>query len=200
MAFTRVLLPAALASTMLVLGASFAEAQALRIVAIGASNTWGWGVPKGRAYPERLQAMLRARGIDAHVKNAGVNFSTTRGMLERLDRVVPASTTIVILEPGRNDLRFFSTVARRAARVRRMIERIKERGMTPLVYEPAYAPTDMQWDQIHLTAEAHEKIAVDLVPQVLAAMPKTTPAPPSGAKPAKKPAKTATQKPQKGRR
>lgn len=169
-------LSVALAAVWLTMfAANTALAKTLRVVAVGASNTWGWGVKHGEAYPERLQALLRARGIDAHVKNAGVNFSTTRGMLERLDSVVADGTHIVIIEPGRNDVRFFSTPARRATRIQRMVERVQQRGMKPIIYEPDYAPGDFQWDHIHLTPKAHAKIANDLVPKVLATMPKHPP-------------------------
>src|SRR5690348_15338102 len=69
-------------------GVQAAQAASLRIVAIGASNTSGWGVQSGYAYPERLQAMLRAKGINAEVKNAGIPMETTNGMLARIDRDV----------------------------------------------------------------------------------------------------------------
>jgi hypothetical protein len=43
------------------------NAAPLRIVAIGASNTHGWYVGNRGAYPAKLQALLRAKGIDAQV-------------------------------------------------------------------------------------------------------------------------------------
>jgi lysophospholipase L1-like esterase len=82
------------------------EAAALNIVAIGASNTSGFGVGEQNAYPAQLQALLRKKGIDAHVTNAGVLGDVTAGMLGRLDAAVPKGTDIVILQPGANDLRF----------------------------------------------------------------------------------------------
>ena len=73
-----------------------ADAASLRIVAIGASNTHGWYVGNEGAYPAQLQALLRARGIDVEVINAGVPFDTTAMMLRRLDRDVPDGTNVVI--------------------------------------------------------------------------------------------------------
>jgi hypothetical protein len=61
------------------------------------------------AYPAQLEALLRAKGIDAQVTNAKVSFETTGMMLRRIDRDVPDGTDIVILEPGGNDPRFFRT-------------------------------------------------------------------------------------------
>jgi lysophospholipase L1-like esterase len=57
-----------------------AQAAPLRIVAIGASNTHGWYVGNQGAYPAQLQVLLRAKGIDAQITNAGVPFETT-GMM-----------------------------------------------------------------------------------------------------------------------
>src|SRR5436190_9508036 len=89
--------------------ASPADAFTLNIVAIGGSNTSGWGVGAANAYPAVLQALLRRKGIDANVGNAGVVGAVTAGMLRRLDSAVPPGTDIVILQPGANDLRFFGT-------------------------------------------------------------------------------------------
>ena len=53
--------------------AAHAQTQArVTIVALGASNTEGWGVSAAEAYPAKLQALLNARGIDAAVINAGI--------------------------------------------------------------------------------------------------------------------------------
>ena len=65
------------------------EAAVLNIVAIGASNTSGWGVGPQDAYPARLQALLRKKAIPANVINAGVLGVTTAGMLQRVDSAVP---------------------------------------------------------------------------------------------------------------
>ena len=149
---------------------SLAQAASVKIVAIGASNTSGWGVQSGYAYPERLQAMLRARGIDAQVKNAGIPMETTNGMLGRIDSDVPAGTNIVIIQPGGNDLRFFGTKERRTNNVNAMVARVRARGMIPIVYDPVFPPEDYQWDRIHITTEGHAKIAAQLLPMVISAM------------------------------
>ena len=94
-----------------------AAADVMNIVALGASNTAGWGVGSRNAYPAQLEAMLRSRGYDAHVANAGVSFDTTSGMLGRVDSAVPPGTSIVILNPGGNDLRFFGSKEQRAANI-----------------------------------------------------------------------------------
>src|SRR5271165_6555437 len=80
--------------------ASPVAASTLNIVAVGASNTTGFGVGAGNAYPALLQALLRKKGINANVTNAGVNGDVTAGMLSRIDAAVPKGTDIVILQPG----------------------------------------------------------------------------------------------------
>jgi acyl-CoA thioesterase-1 len=82
------------------------------IVALGASNTYGMGqgrhpggVSPNQAYPAQLESLLRARGIDARVTNAGVPGDTTAGMYARLSSAVPQGTQIVILQSGGNDAR-----------------------------------------------------------------------------------------------
>jgi acyl-CoA thioesterase I len=145
------------------------EAAALNIVAIGASNTSGFGVGEQNAYPAQLQALLRKKGIDAHVTNAGALGDVTAGMLRRLDAAVPKGTDIVILQPGANDLRFFGTKEARAANIAAMVQRLHARGIRVIVYDPPIIPDDFyQWDHIHFNAAAHAKIAAILAAQIAA--------------------------------
>ena len=86
--------------------AAHAQSASVRIVALGASNTEGFGVSTWEAYPARLQELLRARGIDAEVINAGLSGDTTAGMLARLDAFLLDGTHLLILQPGGNDARY----------------------------------------------------------------------------------------------
>jgi acyl-CoA thioesterase-1 len=160
----------ALAALMLLGAHAAAQAAPLKIVAIGASNTSGWGVSSGSAYPERLQAMLRAKGIDAEVKNSGIPAETTNGMLGRIDSAVPDGTNIVIIQPGGNDLRFFGTKERRTNNINEMLTHLRARHIKTIVYDPVFPPEDYQWDRIHINTAGHNKIAAALVPQIIAAM------------------------------
>jgi acyl-CoA thioesterase-1 len=143
------------------------QAARLNIVAIGASNTTGFGVGEQNAYPALLQALLRKKGIDASVTNAGVNGDVTSGMRNRIDGAVPKGTDLVILQPGGNDLRFFGTKEARAANIAAMVARLRTRGIRVIVYDPPTIPADFyQWDHIHFTAAAHAKIAAVLAAQI----------------------------------
>lgn len=146
-----------------------AGAAPLHIVAIGASNTTGFGVGSDHAYPALLQEMLRKRGLNAVVTNAGVNGDVTSGMLRRLDGAVPQGTDLVILQPGGNDLRFFGTKEARTANVNAMEARLRARHIRFILYDPDPVPPDFyQWDHIHFNAAAHAKIAATLAAQILA--------------------------------
>jgi acyl-CoA thioesterase-1 len=145
-----------------------AHAAPLRIVAIGASNTHGWYVGNAGAYPAQLQALLKARGINAQVINAGVPFDTTAMMLRRLDRDVPNGTNIAILQPGGNDLRFFGTRQQRAANIAEMARRLRARAIDVIVYDDDIPLRYYTIDFIHLTREGHAMIAAALLPRVMA--------------------------------
>jgi acyl-CoA thioesterase-1 len=147
-----------------------AASQPVRIVAIGASNTSGWGVGTQAAYPARLEALLKARGINAQVVNAGVPFETTNGMLGRIDSAVPNGTRLVIIQPGGNDLRFLGSKAQRTSNIDAMVAKLRARGIRAIVFDPAFPPEYYSWDRIHLTADAHSRIAQTLAPQVAAAI------------------------------
>ena len=78
-----------------------------RIVALGDSLFAGYGLEPGQSYPARLEAALRARGINARIMNAGVSGDTTAGGLQRLDftlNSLPQPPALVIISLGGNDM------------------------------------------------------------------------------------------------
>src|SRR5262245_20820493 len=145
-----------------------ANAAPVRMVAIGASNTHGWYVGNQGAYPAQLQTLLRAKGIDAQVINAGVSFDTTAAMLRRIDSDVPKGTDIAILQPGGNDRRFFVSSEQRAANLAEMERRLHARGIKVVVYDDDIPLRYRTWDFIHLTHEGHAMIAASLLPRIMA--------------------------------
>lgn len=79
----------------------------VRIVALGDSLFAGYGLESGQSYPARLEAALRARGINARIMNAGVSGDTTGGGRDRLDftldgQVIPPEMAVISL--GGNDM------------------------------------------------------------------------------------------------
>jgi acyl-CoA thioesterase I len=146
-----------------------AQAAMINIVAIGASNTLGWGVGPQNAYPEQLQAMLKAKGYDVHVTNTGMIANTTVGMLRQIDSTVPEGTQIVILQPGSNDLRFFGTKEQRTENIVAIESRLSARNIKVIVFDERLPAHFYQFDGIHFTTEGHGVIASHLLPKVISA-------------------------------
>ncbi|MBX9590159.1 MAG: hypothetical protein K2X43_12705 [Hyphomonadaceae bacterium] len=150
-----------------------AQTDAVTIVALGASNTNGWGVAPAEAYPARLQALLEATGIDAVVHNAGIPGDTTGGMLARLERAVPAGTRLVILQPGTNDARV-GLAAERALNIETMRARLKAMGVGLLIIENGVLDGlprgELQPDGIHFTPAGYALLAARILPDVLGAL------------------------------
>lgn len=100
--------PAVFAVTLLFLGLcgaiSPARAATFTIVGFGDSLMAGFGLGPGQGFTDRLQAALKAKGLDVTVANAGVSGDTSSGGLARLDWSVPDGTRLVILELGANDM------------------------------------------------------------------------------------------------
>ena len=141
-------------------------AQAATVVALGASNTFGKGVSRGQAYPAQLEALLRARGLNAHVINAGINGDTTGGMLARLDRVVPKGTSVVILQPGGNDRRKLAPDKTSEIEARLAAMGVK----VVLLPNGMLRGKPHQPDGQHLTPEGYHMLAEELAGQVAAAL------------------------------
>jgi acyl-CoA thioesterase I len=147
-------------ATMLIFAA--APAGAATIVALGASNTYGKGVPRGQAYPAQLEAILRAKGANVRVVNAGINGDTTEGMLRRLDQAVPKGTSAVILQPGGNDRRKGSP-----DRTSEIQSQLSARGI-PVIMIPnsSFRGLPHQPDGQHLTPEGYRMLAEQVASQV----------------------------------
>ncbi len=73
------------------------------ILDFGDSLTSGYGLMPEQAFPARLEAWLRAHGVEARVVNAGVSGDTTAGGLTRLDWALADKPDLVILALGSND-------------------------------------------------------------------------------------------------
>lgn len=83
---------------------SSARAETFTVVGFGDSLMAGFGLGPGEGFTYKLQAALRAKGLDVSVANAGVSGDTSSGGLSRLDWSVPDGTKLVILELGANDM------------------------------------------------------------------------------------------------
>lgn len=141
-------------------------AHAATVVALGASQTAGKGVSTGEAYPAQLEAMLRAKGLDVTVVNAGVSGDTTGGMMARLDSAVPKGTRVVILQPGGNDLR--KGAPNYTAELRSRLSAMGARVV--MLPNEMFRGKPRQPDGQHLTPEGYHMLAQQLVGPVATAL------------------------------
>jgi acyl-CoA thioesterase I len=161
----------AIAAAVISSGTGPSIAAPINIVVLGASNTYGKGVGRGAAFPAQLQAMLKARGHDVRISNAGINGDTTGGMLRRLNSAVPAGTQLVILQPGNNDRRK-GVGGERAGNISAIVSGLQARGVKVIVAERILAGLSqhLQPDGEHLTGAGYRVVAERLLPQVEAAI------------------------------
>lgn len=153
----------------------FSTAGQAQVVALGASNTLGKGVAPQQAYPAQLETMLKAKGYNGRVVNAGLNGDTTAGMLARLDSAVPNGTRLIILQPGGNDFRRRGGgPEERAGNINQIVSRLRSRGVQVIMLEnqmlQAVPAQYRQADEQHLTPEGYRLLASWLMPQVAAAL------------------------------
>ena len=84
---------------------ALADAQEVRIVALGDSLTHGYGLPEDEGFVPQLEAWLHGNGAPwARVINAGVSGDTTAGGLARLDWSLSDGADALIVALGGNDL------------------------------------------------------------------------------------------------
>src|SRR5690242_11393961 len=91
-------------AAILAMASHAAAAGTLRLVVLGDSLTAGFGLAPGKAFPDRLEAALRARGFDVKVINAGVSGDTAADGLARYEWAVPADANALLVELGANDM------------------------------------------------------------------------------------------------
>jgi acyl-CoA thioesterase-1 len=139
-------------------GRSLAAAGRIpEIVVFGDSLAAGHGLPESAGFPARLEAALKAAGIDARVVDAGQSGDTTTGGLARLDWTLAGKPALVILELGANDaLRGIDPKSVRA-NLDAMIKKIQASGAT-LLLAGMKAPTN--WGEAY--RRAFERIYPEL--------------------------------------
>jgi acyl-CoA thioesterase-1 len=129
-----------------------------RIIAFGDSLFAGYGLDPRDSYPEKLEAALRAKGINADVINAGVSGDTTAAGLQRLEFTLASQKenppALFILELGGNDLLRGLSPEETRGNLERMLKVLKAQGVPVLLMgmraPPNYGPEyQQQFDAIY---------------------------------------------------
>jgi acyl-CoA thioesterase I len=148
-----------------------AGAVSAQIVALGASNTAGYGLSSSQSFPAQLQAMLQAKGSTTKVINAGISGDTSAGILSRIGSAVPEGTRIVILSVfAMNDNRKGVTPGEHQANIVSIERQLHSRGLRIInangLILSAIKAGMVQGDGIHLTAEGCRRVAMGLIGSV----------------------------------
>lgn len=119
----------------------------LKLVALGDSLTAGYALPGTDSFPAQLEHLLRDRGHEVKVANAGVSGDTTAGGLARLDWSVPDGTDGVILELGANDALRGLDPAAAERNLEQMLQRLHTRAI-PVLLAGMIAPRNLGPDYV----------------------------------------------------
>ncbi|MBC2666169.1 arylesterase [Novosphingobium flavum] len=116
------------------------------VLAVGDSLFAGHGLANpAEAYPARLEATLRARGVNAKITNAGVSGDTSGAGAERFAFVLrsqPQKPDLVIIEFGGNDVLRALPPQETRANITRMLDAAKAAGV-PVLLMGMLAPPNL---------------------------------------------------------
>jgi acyl-CoA thioesterase I len=172
-----------------------ASARPIHIVAYGDSMTAGWLVARKDAYPAQLQALLRKKGYDVAVDNAGINGGTSLDALLHFDEVIAPSTDIALLEFGTNDLRGGASMKTVRERLTEIVHSLRARKIEVLVIgfaglklggvaraeNVAYAEWNLRpgqyraRDRAHYNRQGYAIVVAGMLPQVEALIARARP-------------------------
>lgn len=114
-----------------------------RVLALGDSLFAGYGLKPGEGYPEKLEAALRAKGINARISNAGVSGDTTAGGLQRLAFTLdnqPRNPDLVVISLGGNDMLRGLPAAETRANLAAILTELDKRKIPALLMGMLAAP------------------------------------------------------------
>lgn len=105
----------------------------VRIVVLGDSLAAGLGLAADEAFPAVVESLLRDRGHDVEVVNAGVSGDTSAGGLARLDWVLQRQADILVVELGGNDALRGQDLEATEANLRSIVRRGRAAGARVLL-------------------------------------------------------------------
>jgi acyl-CoA thioesterase I len=113
------------------------------ILALGDSLFTGYRLEEGEGYPERLEAALRAKGVNARIVNAGVSGDTTAGGLQRLTFTLENlqnKPDLVVISLGGNDMLRGLPVSATRQNLDAILTELGRRGIPALLLGMLAAP------------------------------------------------------------
>jgi acyl-CoA thioesterase I len=123
-------------------GSVAAESKPLTILAFGDSLVAGFGLGSGEGFTAKLEAALKAKGVNARVVNAGLSGDTSAGGLARLDWALDPKPDFAIVELGANDGLRGLDPAQTRANLNAILTKLKAKGV-PALFAGMYAPPNM---------------------------------------------------------
>ena len=142
----------------------------IRVLALGDSLFTGYGLEEGESYPARLEAALRARGINARIANAGVSGDTSAAGQQRLAFTLdsqPQAPDLVLISLGGNDMLRSLPPQQTRASLEEMLQELATRKIDTLLLGMLAAPNLGQnyVDEFNaIYPSLAKKYDVDLVP------------------------------------
>ena len=140
-----------------------------RILAFGDSLFAGYNVAQQDSYPAKLEAALRAGGVNARVTNAGVSGDTTAAGLQRLGFILDSQDEkpdLFILELGGNDLLRGIQPSETRANLEAMLQELQKREIPVLLMgmraPPNFAQFQGGFDAIYI--DLAQEYETELVP------------------------------------
>lgn len=140
------------------------------VLAFGDSLFAGYDLAEEEGYPERLEDVLRARGINARVIDAGVSGDTTAAGLQRIGFVLDqldGTPDLAIVELGGNDLLRQLSPQETRENLSGILDELSARGI-PTLLMGMRAPPNMgaqfQQEFDSLYADLAQEYDAELVP------------------------------------
>lgn len=130
------------------------------ILMLGDSLTAGYGLDPGQSMPDKLQAALRAKGLDVTLINAGVSGDIAAQGAARLEWALTDDVKAVVVELGANDaLRGLDPT--QAEKALRQIMDILQQRKLPTLILGMKAPPNLGADYVAKFDSIYPKLASD---------------------------------------
>jgi acyl-CoA thioesterase-1 len=134
------------------------QAGEIRLLMLGDSITAGYGLARSEGPPARIQALLREKGRNVRVLDAGVSGDTTAGGRARIQWALADRPHAAIVALGGNDGLRGLTPAQMRANLTAILDALKQRNV-PTLLAGMIAPPNLGRDYGRDFAEVFEALA-----------------------------------------